>query len=93
MGAICKNSTSLWVEGICGNIINNDASLAEILAIYKALLWIKAKQWTNCIILSDSLIVVECITENTNIKDRYNNYTIMCRELLQGEEKIKLEKV
>lgn len=76
MGAICKNLACHWVEGIRGNIINNDSTLAKILAIYKTLMWIKAKQLTNYIILPDSLVVVDCINGNTRIRDKFSNYTI-----------------
>lgn len=81
------------MEGLCGNLICNDANFVEILAIHETLLWIKTKQWTKCLILSDSLIVVDCIDGSTRIKDRYNNYTTVCRELMQREGHIQLEKV
>ena len=45
------------------------------------------------ILPSLSLIVVDCIDGSTRIKDRYNNYTTVCRELMQREGHIQLEKV
>lgn len=35
LGAICRNSTCQWVEGICSTMMSIDANMAELLASHQ----------------------------------------------------------
>ena len=83
MGAICRTKTGLWIEGIRGKVVANDSNLAELTAIKVALDWVKERKWPNCIMLSDSAIVVDNVMGITRIRNRYTNITSICRESMK----------
>lgn len=82
-----------WVDEICGNLVSNDVNLSEIIVIIETLMWIRSNQLSNCLILSNFLVIVDSINGNTRIRDRYNHYTSICSELLQEGSQIQLQKV
>lgn len=65
-------------------MVSNDANLAEIIAIMKAISWINRKEWDDYIFLSDSLIAVTNINREADFKDRYTNATNACSVVIAG---------
>ena len=45
--------------------------------------WVKERKWPNCIMLSDSAIVVDNVMGITRIRNRYTNITSICRESMK----------
>lgn len=93
MGAIYRSSSGQWVKESCGSFVSSDANMAELIALYETLRWIKDHKRSSCLVLSNSLVVVDNVNGQTKIPGHYNYYTTMCTELLQEESKLQIQKI
>ncbi|KAM6582578.1 hypothetical protein CsatB_009580 [Cannabis sativa] len=91
-GCVARDSNGLLLEAISDSRFGVvKPEIAEIIGIKEALSWIERKHWTNVVIETDALVVVQAIQSSILMPSQFGLLVGDCRVLLSSLNNVSLK--
>ncbi|XP_060959373.1 uncharacterized protein LOC133030597 [Cannabis sativa] len=82
-GLVVRDHSCRLIEAVSGSRFGAvHPGVAEVIGVKEALSWIKRKQWSNVVVETDALVVVQAIKGSVNMPSQFGMLVRDCRDLM-----------
>ncbi|KAM6569605.1 hypothetical protein CsatB_017590 [Cannabis sativa] len=82
-GLVARDHSCRLIEAVSGSRFGAvHPGVAEVIGVKEALSWIKRKQWSNVVVETNALVVVQAIKGSVNMPSQFGMLVRDCRDLM-----------